>query len=87
LPKSPLDFIFGKDVAIDGHSDFDKAKKFIEQVQFVHQIVQEQLEKIQAKYKARHEKFHVGIKSTNPSKVKWIEVGKVRELYPYLQID
>jgi hypothetical protein len=41
LPKSPLDFIFGKDVAIDGPSDFDKAKKFIEQVQFVHQTVQE----------------------------------------------
>lgn len=26
LPKSPLDFIFGKDVVIDGHSDIDKAK-------------------------------------------------------------
>jgi hypothetical protein len=51
LPKSPLDFIFGKDVAIDGHSDVDKAKKFIEQVQFVHQTIQEQLEKSQAKYK------------------------------------
>jgi hypothetical protein len=39
LPKSPLDFIFGKDVAIDGHYDIDKAKKFIEQIQLVHQIV------------------------------------------------
>jgi hypothetical protein len=51
FPKSPLDFIFGKDVAIDGHSDVDKAKKFIEKVHFVHQTVQEQLEKSQAKYK------------------------------------
>ena len=25
LPKSPLDFIFEKDVAIDAHSDIDKA--------------------------------------------------------------
>ena len=30
LPKSPLDFIFEKDVAIDGHSDINKAQKFIE---------------------------------------------------------
>ena len=41
FPKYPLDFIFGKDVAIDGHSDIDKARKFIEQIQLVHQIVQE----------------------------------------------
>ena len=41
LPKYPFDFIFWKYVAIDGHSDVDKAKKFIEQVHFVHQIVQE----------------------------------------------
>jgi hypothetical protein len=31
-PKSPLDFIFGKDIAIDGHM-IDKAKHFIEQIQ------------------------------------------------------
>ena len=28
LPKSPLDFIFGKDVAIEGHSDIKKSTKF-----------------------------------------------------------
>jgi hypothetical protein len=33
------------------------------------------------------EYLRVGIKGTNPSKAKWIEVGKVRELYPHLQID
>ena len=87
LPKSPLDFIFGKDVAIDGHYDIDKAKKFIEQIQLVHQMVQEQLEKSQAKYKTRHDKFHVGLKGTDPRKARWIEIGKVRELYPHLQID
>ena len=32
LPKSPLDFIFGKDVAIEGHSDIEKERKFIEQI-------------------------------------------------------
>jgi hypothetical protein len=33
------------------------------------------------------EYLRVGIKGTNPSKAKWIMVGKVRELYPHLQID
>jgi hypothetical protein len=45
LPKSPLYFIFGKDIAIDGHYYIDRAKKFIEQIQLVHKMVQEQLEK------------------------------------------
>jgi hypothetical protein len=59
LPKSPLDFIFGKYVAIDGHYDIDRAKKFIEKIQLVHQMVQEQLEKKQAKYKTRHDTHRV----------------------------
>ena len=59
FPKSPLDLIFGKDVAIDGHSDIDKARRFIEQIQLVHQRVQEQLETSQGKYKARHNKHRV----------------------------
>jgi hypothetical protein len=33
------------------------------------------------------EYLRIGLKDTNPSKAKWIEVGKVRELYPHLQID
>jgi hypothetical protein len=142
LPKSPLDFIFGKDIAVDGQYDIDRAEKFIEQIQSIHQVVKEQLEKSQAKYKTRHEKhrvdhsfqvgdevclyiskerlkgegkklkpirygpfkiildrrmrtskrgnveyLQVGLKGTNPSKAKWIEVGRVRELYPHLHID
>ena len=51
FPKSPLDFIFGKDIAVDGCSDVEKAKYLIGQIQLVHQKVQEQLEKIQSKYK------------------------------------
>ena len=54
-----MDFVFGKDIAIDGHSDVDKAIKFIEQIQEIHQAVQEQLERSQAKYKARHDKHRV----------------------------
>jgi hypothetical protein len=49
LPKSPLDFIFGKDIVINGQYDIDRANKFIDQIQLVHQMVQEQLEKRQAK--------------------------------------
>ena len=59
IPKSPLDFVFGKDIVVDGHSDVDKATKFIEQLQETHQAVQEQLERSQAKYKARHGKHRI----------------------------
>ena len=55
-PRSPLDFVFGKDTMVDRHSDVNKASRFIEQIQEIHQAVQEQLEKSQAKYKARHDK-------------------------------
>jgi hypothetical protein len=41
LPKYPLDFIFGKDIAIDGQYDIDREEKFIEQIQSIHQMVQE----------------------------------------------
>jgi hypothetical protein len=59
LPKSPLYFIFGKYIAVDGKYDIDRAEKFIEQIQSIHQVVQEKLEKSQAKYKMRHDKHRV----------------------------
>jgi hypothetical protein len=31
--------------------------------------------------------IHVGLKGTHPSKEKWIEKDKVRELFPHLSID
>ena len=58
-PVFPLGFFFGKDIAIDGHSDVDNATKFIEKIQEIHQAVQEQLERSQAKYKERHDKHRV----------------------------
>ena len=36
-----------------------KQTKFIEQIQEIHQAVQEQMEKSQAKYKARHDKHRI----------------------------
>ena len=42
-----------------GHSDIDKTRKFIEKIHVVHHTVQEQLEKSQSSYKARHDKHRV----------------------------
>ena len=77
LPKSPLDFIFGKDVAIDGHSDIDKARKFIEKIHVIHQQVQEQLEKSQRKYKERHDKHRVDHKFQEGDEL-WLHISKER---------
>ena len=35
-PRSPLDFVFGKDTTVEGHSDVDRATRFIEQIQEIH---------------------------------------------------
>ena len=40
-------------------SDVDRATRFIEQIQEIHQAVQEQLEKSQAKYKDKHDKHRM----------------------------
>jgi hypothetical protein len=77
LPKSPLDFIFGKDIATDGQYDIDRAKNFIEQIQSIHQMVQEQLEKSRAKYKTRHEKHHIDHSFHIGDEV-WIYISKER---------
>ena len=75
LPKFPLDFIFGKDVVIDGHSDIYKTRKFIEKIQIIHQQVQEQLEKSQRNYKERHEKHRVDHKFQEGDEV-WLHIIK-----------
>lgn len=77
LPKSPLDFTFGKDVSIDGHSDIDKARRFNEQIQLVHQRVQEQLEKSQGKYKIWHDKHQLDHKFQVGDEV-WLHISKER---------
>jgi hypothetical protein len=59
FPKSPMEFSFGEASQEDGQDDTDKAKRFIQKIQQVHQVVHEQLEKIQAKYKERHDKHQV----------------------------
>lgn len=44
--------VFGKDEDGNGQYDRHKEWKFIQQIQVIHQAVQEQLEKSQAWYKA-----------------------------------
>lgn len=77
LPRSPLDFIFEKYVAIDGHSDIDKARKFTEKIHLIHHTVQEQLEISQRSYKARHDKHRVDHKFQVGEKV-WLYISKER---------
>jgi len=72
-----LDFVFGKDIAVDGHSDVEKATKFIKQIQEIHQAVQEQLEKSQAKYKARHDKHQMEHSFQVGDQV-WLYISKYR---------
>jgi len=77
FPKSPLDFIVEKDITVDGHSDIDRANKFIEQIRLIHQIVQEKLEKSQGKYKARHDKHRVDHHFQVGDEV-WLYISKER---------
>ena len=39
IPRSPLDFVFEKDIAVARHNDVDKETRFIEQIQEIHQVV------------------------------------------------
>ena len=64
-------------MAIDGHSDIDKARMFIERIQLIHQQVQEKLEKIQGKYKERHDKHRVYHKFQEGDEV-WLHISKER---------
>ena len=62
---------------MDGHSDVDKAKRFIKQIQLVHQIVQGQLENSQSKYKVRHDKHRIDHDFQVGDKV-WLHISKER---------
>jgi hypothetical protein len=57
--------------------DIDRAEKFIEQIQSIHQMVQEQLEKSQAKYKTRHDKHRVDHSFQVGDEV-WLYISKER---------
>ena len=62
---------------IYGHSDIDKAQKFMEKIWIIHYQVQEQLEKSQSKYKERHEKHRVDHNFQEGDEV-WLHISKER---------
>ena len=45
LPKSPLDLSFKEESEVNGYDDAEREKIFIQRIQLVHKIVQENLEK------------------------------------------
>jgi hypothetical protein len=47
FPKVPLDLMYGKDVDSNQERNEDRAHKFIQRIEQVHQAVSEQLEKSQ----------------------------------------
>ena len=51
--------VFGREDGSCGRNDKDKAQQFIQRIQMIHQVVQVQLEKSQACYKARCDKHRV----------------------------
>jgi hypothetical protein len=59
LPKVPLDLVYGRDVDSNEERNEDRACKFIQRIQHVHQAVREQLEKSHAQNKAQHDKHRV----------------------------
>jgi hypothetical protein len=59
LPKVPLELMYGIYVDVNKERTKDRAHKFIQRIQQIHKAVREQLEKLQAQYKAQHEKHRV----------------------------
>ncbi|XP_059070907.1 uncharacterized protein LOC131861613 [Cryptomeria japonica] len=72
-----MEFSFGKDDVEDGRHDAKKALQFIQKVQAVHQEVEAQLEKSQAKYKARHDKHCIDHHFQVGNRV-WLHISKER---------
>ena len=77
LPNSPLDIYYGHETVVNGASDSDKAKRFVQRIQLVHQYVREQLEKSQDKYKVRHDKHRTNHKFKVGDSV-WLHINKER---------
>jgi hypothetical protein len=77
LPKVPLDLMYGKYADVNEEQIEDRARKFIQRIQQIHQVVMEQLEKSQAQYKARHEKHMVDHKFQVGDWV-WFHINKER---------
>ena len=81
LSEHPLIDDQGEHVQIPSIEDF--SPKFLEELQ------QDTIldKRTRTSKRGNVEYLHVGLKGTNPSKAKWIKIGRVRELYPHLFVD
>ena len=54
--------------------------------QYINEIQQDLIldRRIRTSRRGNVEYLRVGLKGQNPSKQKWLEIGKVREMYPHL---
>ena len=73
--KVSLRLFFGKALVEYGQVDVDKALNFIQQIQLIHQKMQEQLELSQPKYKEIHGKHRVDQNFQVGNQV-WIHISK-----------
>ena len=69
--------MYGRDADVNEERKEDRAHKFVWRIQQIHQVVREQLEKIQARYKAQHEKHMVNHQFQVGDQV-WIHISKER---------
>jgi GTP-binding protein EngB required for normal cell division len=67
--------MYGRDVGSNEKRNEDRAYNFIQRIQQVHQAVREQLDKIQAQYKSRHEKHMVDHQLQFGDQV-WLHISK-----------
>ena len=77
LPKSPMNFVFSHKTKEDGYDNAKKAMRFIQKTKKMHKVVQEHLEKSQAKYKMRHDKHRADHHFKVGDQV-WIYISKER---------
>jgi hypothetical protein len=72
-----MELFFGEEGKVDGQDDTYKAKRFIQNIQQVHQAIQEQFEKSQAKYKENRDKNQVDHQFEVGDQV-WLHINKDR---------
>ena len=77
LRKDRFYMVFGREDGPSGCDDRDKAQRFIQHIQLIHQAVQGQLAKSQSRYKAQHDKHQVDHQFQVGEKV-WFHISKDR---------
>jgi hypothetical protein len=69
--------MYGRDANLNEERKEDKAHKFIQRIQQVHQEITKHLEKIQEQYKARHDKHKVDHQFEVGDRV-WLHISRER---------